>query len=98
MEEAGGTNELEKALSRQSLSASRPSKPDEPQVETTQRNKVTDALRSFEQTLLKYNVELRGIRRVEDDEKQRITGFAYVQVFILWTSVNLAVNNVTLGM
>ncbi|RMD42566.1 hypothetical protein DV735_g2548, partial [Chaetothyriales sp. CBS 134920] len=41
---------------------------------------------------------LRGIRRVEDDEKQQITWLAYLQVLVLWTSVNLAINNVTLGM
>ncbi|RMZ90208.1 hypothetical protein DV736_g2575, partial [Chaetothyriales sp. CBS 134916] len=59
---------------------------------------ATSALRSFEHTLLKWNVELRGIRRVEDDERQQITWLAYAQVLVLWTSVNLVINNVTLGM
>lgn len=55
-------------------------------------------LHRFEKTLLKYNVETRGIQRVEDHEKQKASFFAYIQVFVLWTSVNLVVNNVTLGM
>jgi NCS1 nucleoside transporter family len=55
-------------------------------------------LRSFERALLKYNIETRGIQRVEDHEKHRITWLAYLQVFVLWTSINLAINNVTLGM
>ncbi|KAJ9502721.1 Vitamin B6 transporter [Exophiala xenobiotica] len=55
-------------------------------------------VRSFEHVLLKYNIETRGIQRVEDHEKQRIGWYAYLQVFVLWTSINLAINNVTLGM
>ena len=94
---AVGTD-VEKTLSRHSLTAHRSSVQHPPHVETQSQNRVSRALRSFEETLLKWNVELRGIRRVEDDEKQRITWFAYVQVFVLWTSVNLAINNVTLGM
>ena len=55
-------------------------------------------LKSFEQTLLKYNLEIRGIQRVEEHEKVQVGWFAYVQVFVLWVSVNLAANNITLGM
>lgn len=55
-------------------------------------------LRAFEDTLLKYNIEARGIQRVEDDEKHKTSVFAYFQVFVLWVSINLVVNNVTLGM
>lgn len=55
-------------------------------------------LKAFEKTLVKYNLETRGIQRVEEHEKHKITWRAYLQVFVLWTSVNLAVNNVTLGM
>ncbi len=55
-------------------------------------------LRSFEHTLLKYNLEIRGIQRVEEHEKVKIGWFAYLQVFVLWVSVNLAANNITLGM
>jgi NCS1 nucleoside transporter family len=55
-------------------------------------------LKSFEKTLLKYNFEIRGIQRVEEHEREHITWRAYLQVFVLWVSVNLAVNNLTLGM
>jgi hypothetical protein len=54
--------------------------------------------KSFERTLLKYNLEIRGIQRVEEHEKIHIGWFAYLQVFVLWVSVNLAANNITLGM
>lgn len=53
---------------------------------------------TIERILLKYNIEARGIQRVEEDEKHRVTWLAYLQVFVLWTSINLAVNNITLGM
>jgi len=68
------------------------------QEDHAHHGRITSLLRSFEHTLLKYNIEARGIQRVEDHEKQHITWFAYLQVFVLWTSVNLAINNVTLGM
>lgn len=55
-------------------------------------------LRAFEETLLKYNIEARGIQRVEDHEKHKTSILAYLQVFVLWVSINLVVNNVTLGM
>ena len=52
----------------------------------------------FERLLIKYNIEVRGIQRVQEDEKQKTSHLAYLQVFVLWISVNLVVNNVTLGM
>ena len=55
-------------------------------------------LKAFERTLLKYNLEIRGIQRVEEHEKVKISWLAYLQVFVLWVSVNLAANNITLGM
>lgn len=80
----------------QSLPAtySLPYDPDRPPVSSP----WTSRIRSFERALLKYNIETRGIQRVEDHEKHRITWRAYLQVFVLWTSINLAINNVTLGM
>jgi len=59
---------------------------------------VGSRLHAFERTLLKYNIEARGIQRVEEHEKHRTSILAYLQIFVLWTSVNLVVNNVTLGM
>jgi Permease for cytosine/purines, uracil, thiamine, allantoin len=54
--------------------------------------------KAFEQTLVKYNLEIRGIQRVEEHEKVQISWLAYLQAFGLWVSVNLAPNNITLGM
>lgn len=55
-------------------------------------------LQEFEETLVKYNIEARGIQRVEEHEKQQTSFLTYIQVFVLWISINLVVNNVTLGM
>ena len=54
--------------------------------------------KALEQRLVKYNIEIRGIKRVEEHEKVQISWLAYLQVFGLWVSVNLAPNNITLGM
>ena|SRR5256714_7541887 len=61
-------------------------------------SRIGARLKCFERTLLKYNLEIRGIQRVEEQERVQIGWLAYVQVFVLWVSVNLAANNITLGM
>lgn len=61
-------------------------------------SRVGARLKSFEATLLKYKLEIRGIQRVEEHEKVQISWLAHLQVFVLWVSVNLAANNITLGM
>jgi purine-cytosine permease-like protein len=45
-----------------------------------------------------YNLEARGIQRVESDERQDLRLLGYSQIAIMWFSVNLAANNITLGM
>jgi hypothetical protein len=55
-------------------------------------------MKRFEQQLVEYNVEARGIQRVEEQERLTLTWIAYLQVFLLWMSINLAANNITLGM
>ena len=54
--------------------------------------------RSFEQTLIKYNLEERGVKRVEPHETNPLSWKSYLQAFSLWVSINLAAVNVTLGM
>jgi hypothetical protein len=54
--------------------------------------------KSFEKQLIAYNLEARGIQRVESDERQDLRLLGYSQVAIMWFSVNLAANNITLGM
>ena len=61
-------------------------------------SKLESIVKKFEQVLVKYNLEIRGIQRVEEHEKVQISWLAYLQAFGLWLSVNLAPNNVTLGM
>lgn len=55
-------------------------------------------VQSFEHQLLKYNVEGRGIQRVEPHQTHPRTWTDYLQALILWVSVNLAAVNITLGM
>ncbi|KAL6707017.1 Vitamin B6 transporter [Coniothyrium glycines] len=54
--------------------------------------------KSLERRLVAYNLEARGITRVEADERQELELLGYSQVAIMWFSVNLAANNITLGM
>ncbi|KAJ8111468.1 hypothetical protein OPT61_g5941 [Boeremia exigua] len=56
------------------------------------------AWKKFERQLVAYNLEARGIQRVEPDERQDLRALGYSQVAIMWFSVNLAANNITLGM
>ncbi|KAJ6021822.1 Permease cytosine/purine uracil thiamine allantoin [Penicillium herquei] len=56
-------------------------------------------LRSFEQQLVEYNLEARGIERVKPEERmKKLSWISYLQACLLWVSINLAANNVTLGM
>ncbi|KAL9024493.1 MAG: hypothetical protein Q9196_006476 [Gyalolechia fulgens] len=55
-------------------------------------------IRTFERTLVKYNFEARGVQRVLPHECHPLTWTSYLQPFFFWTSINLAAQNVTLGM
>ena len=52
----------------------------------------------FERQLIEYNLEARGIQRVEPHETNEMSWKNYLQAFLLWVSVNLAAVNITLGM
>lgn len=52
----------------------------------------------FSNYLFRHHVEARGLERVLPDETHSVGFFSYAQAFLLWTSVNLAANNITLGM
>lgn len=45
-----------------------------------------------------YNLESRGIERVLPSERQPLKELGFNQIFIMWFSINLAANNITLGM
>ena len=55
-------------------------------------------LSQFERQLIKYNLEARGVQRVEPHETHNHTWKDYMQAFLMWISVNLAAVNITLGM
>jgi hypothetical protein len=52
----------------------------------------------FETQLVAYNLEARGIERVEPDERHDLRSLGHTQVALMWFSINLAANNITLGM
>ncbi|EMC99554.1 hypothetical protein BAUCODRAFT_29916 [Baudoinia panamericana UAMH 10762] len=54
--------------------------------------------REFERTLIRYNFEARGIERVLPDQRHDLRQLGFTQMCMLWFSVNLAANNLTLGM
>jgi hypothetical protein len=64
----------------------------------TMLGRTQGAWKSFERQLVAYNLEARGIQRVEPDERQDLRLLGYSQIAIMWFSVNLAANNITLGM
>lgn len=59
---------------------------------------INGSVKRFEQALVKYHLEARGIQRVEGHEKIQGGWLPYLQSFLLWLSINLAANNITLGM
>jgi hypothetical protein len=62
-------------------------------------SRLGSLIRSFEQQLVEYNLEARGIERVAAHERmKRNSWISYLQAFLLWVSINLAPNNITLGM
>ncbi|OJJ86896.1 purine-cytosine permease family protein [Aspergillus glaucus CBS 516.65] len=55
--------------------------------------------RKFEQYLVEYNLEARGLERVHESERmKKLSWVSYLQAALLWVSINLAANNITLGM
>ncbi|KAL8692867.1 MAG: hypothetical protein Q9218_002190 [Villophora microphyllina] len=70
----------------------------EPDEESVPSSKLAAYSRDFERTLIKYNLEARGVQRVLPHECNSLTWRSYLQPFFLWSSVNLAAQNVTLGM
>jgi hypothetical protein len=51
-------------------------------------------IKSFERTLIRYNMEARGIQRVMPDDRHSLSEMGFGQIGILWFSVNLAANNI----
>ena len=56
-------------------------------------------LEKFEQRLIQFNLEARGLERVHESERiTKLSWMSYLQASLLWVSMNLAANNMTLGM
>ncbi len=69
-----------------------------PAERMTLTEKMGIYVKKFEQHLIAYNLEARGIQRVEEHERHAVGWKDYLQIFLLWVSINLAANNITLGM
>ena len=62
------------------------------------RGRMTRLLQNFERQMVAYNLEARGIRRVQPNERHDLKSQGYTQIGLLWFSINLAATNITLGM
>ena len=51
-----------------------------------------------ERTLVRYNLEARGIQRVLPEHRHSTQRLGFIQVSLLWISINLTANSITLGM
>lgn len=67
-------------------------------LEAEPTNGAMRYIKSFEKTLVRYNMEARGIQRVMPEDRHSLSQMGFSQIGILWFSVNLAANNITLGM
>lgn len=73
--------------------------PNQPARNNPIGTRLGSLIRMFEQQLVEYNFEARGIERVAPEERmKKLSWVSYLQAFLLWVSINLAANNVTLGM
>lgn len=55
-------------------------------------------LQNIERQMIAYNLEARGIRRVQPNERHDLKSQGYTQIGLLWFSINLTAVNITLGM
>ncbi len=60
-------------------------------------SKLAKSWRAFERALVRYNFEARGIQRVLPDQRHDMRQLGLMQILLLWFSINLAANNLTLG-
>ncbi|KAL9098001.1 MAG: hypothetical protein Q9163_006247 [Psora crenata] len=67
-------------------------------TQTSWAGRLSFYTKGLEQALIKYNLEARGLQRVEPHETHDLSWKSYLQAFLLWVSMNLAANNITLGM
>ncbi|KAL8938038.1 MAG: hypothetical protein Q9216_004110 [Gyalolechia sp. 2 TL-2023] len=97
--------DVEKDLKDPALQGSTMDEPTDSMLENASSNgnprtssKYATYVKGFERTLVKYNFEARGVQRVLPHECHTLKWTSYLQPFFFWTSINLAAQNVTLGM
>lgn len=70
-----------------------------PIAATSTPQRLISCLAKIENQLVEYSLEARGIERVQEHERiPKLSWISYLQASLLWISVNLAANNITLGM
>ena len=88
----GLENDVEKA----SHEADSPVESDE--GSEARNNTPSSTWKAFERTLHRYNFETRGIQRVPPEHRHDMQQLGFMQIAMLWFSINLTANNLTLGM
>lgn len=65
--------------------------------ELTSTSKAKGYISRIERTLMLYNVEARGIQRVQPEDRHGMGKFGFTQIFLLWFSINLEAVVLALG-
>lgn len=71
---------------------------DGPPPDKHHNSQLKNQLGLFWQSFLRDNFEARGIQRVSPDDRHDTRRLGLTQMMLLWISINLAANNITLGM
>ncbi|CAK4031772.1 purine-cytosine permease FCY21 [Lecanosticta acicola] len=64
---------------------------------STSENTPKRYLTRIERTLMLYNVEARGIQRVSPEDRHDMSKLGFMQIFLLWFSINLEAVVLALG-
>jgi len=62
------------------------------------QNADTGFSKRIKNIMLQYKPETRGIKRVLPEDRHSLAQMGYIQIAMLWFSVDLTANNITLGM
>lgn len=104
LEPSPESTDPEKGPSLPSNLTKQPDDSDDRDVETSNPSssglmaRIHTYLHRFERSLVAYNLEARGVQRVDPHETHPLTWRSYLQTFVLWVSINMAAVNITLGM
>jgi NCS1 nucleoside transporter family len=60
-------------------------------------SRVIAWFKSVERTLLRYNIEARGIQRVPPEDRHDLSRLGFTQISLLWVSINLEAVVIALG-